>query len=202
MKNFQETLAGPRRNTCLIIIGVIIVIIFLLLLLLRSDFAREKMADIKTLGWTDLSFEHMMFESGQLLFDGKYIPGRIEVVAGNQIEPNVANRWMSEEIRSKILAADFSHYFVLIAMMGDMGTPGFGIKVKKIWQNESRIYVKAEFVFPETGALLQQVITSPKHFVKVSKEKMPAFGKIDFRLADEFGKEWANSTFEIPPYLK
>jgi hypothetical protein len=174
----------------------LLVFLFSVLLLLPGcDFAREQVANIKMPRGTDLNFETIMFEYDQDLDSDR---ARIEVFADNQVQMTGKDRWITDEVRSKILAVDFSRYFVLVAMMGDMGSMSYEIHVNRIWQNENVVYVKAKFVFPESGSLQFPATTSPKHIVKVSKEKMTDFGKITFKLWDKFGREWATASQEVP----
>jgi hypothetical protein len=179
---------------------IILVLGAIILFVPGCDFFREQIANAKMQRGTELNFETLFFESDNLLHTN--YPGQIEVIADNQQEIIGINQWITPEIRSKILSVEFLRYFVLIAMMGDMGSSGYGINVTKVWQNKSTIYTKADFISPEPLSLKATVITSPKHFIKISKEKMPAFGKIAFKLVDKFGREWAAASQDIPPYLK
>lgn len=175
--------------------AIMLLVLVILLLLPGCDFAREQIANVKTPRGTDLGFETIMFEYDRDI--GYNFPAKIEVVGDKKTELTGINNWITEEVRSKILSVDFSRYFVLMALMGDMGSTGYGIRVKKIWQNEKTIYIKADFIFPEPDSLVLTMRTSPKHIVKVNKEKMPEFGEITFRLIDKFGKEWANIVQDI-----
>jgi hypothetical protein len=180
--------------------AVMLLVLVILLLIPGCDFAREQIASIKMPRGTDLSFETIMFEYDRDI--GHDFPAKIEVVGDKKTELTGINNWITAEVRSKILSVDFSRYFVLMALMGDMGNTSYGINVTRIWQNKKTVYIKADFIIPEPGTFNQQAITSPKHIVKVSKEKMPEFGEITFRLVDKFGREWATSSQVIPHYLK
>ncbi len=177
----------------------IISLLLILLIIPGCDFAREQIANVKMPRGTDLSFETIMFEYNNLLHS---FNAQIVVVADNKTELTGINNWITAEVNSKILSVDFSRYFILMALMGDMGSTSYVIRVNKIWQNEKTVYIKADFISPKPGAIEQWMNTSPKHIVKVSKEKMPDFGEITFKLIDKFGREWATSSPEIPPHLK
>jgi hypothetical protein len=181
-------------------IAMTISLLLILLAIPGCDFAREQIASIKMPGGTDLSFETLLFEYKKYLNTDKL--GGLEVFSDNQGEITGLNHWITDKVRAKILSVDFSRYFVLAALMGDMGNTSFGINVIRVWQNKRDIYVKVDLISPKAGSITQPAITSPKHVVKVSKEKMPEFGKITFHLIDKFGRELANSSQDIPPYLQ
>ncbi len=179
---------------------ILIVSLSLILLIIPGcDFAREQIANLKMPRGIDLRFETVIFEYNNLLHS---FEAQVVVIADNKTELTGINNWITDEVSSKIHSVDFSRYFVLMSLMGDMGSTGYGIRVNKIWQNEKTIYIKADFISSKPGALEQWMNTSPKQIVMVSKEKMPNFGEITFKLMDKFGKEWATSSAEIPPYLK
>jgi hypothetical protein len=190
--NMSPRIIHRRRN--LAEYALLVFFLSVLLLLPGCDFVREQVASIKMPRGTDLDFETIMFEGQHTSLN--IDPGRIEVIVNDQLPPDV---WITPEISSKIQAVDFSRNFVLVAMMGDMGSPGYRINVKRIWQKENTIYVKADFSGPKVGNLVAPVMTSPKQIVKVSKEKMTNFGEITFRLWDKFGREWATASKAIPP---
>ncbi|MBI2850294.1 MAG: hypothetical protein HYX80_04530 [Chloroflexi bacterium] len=102
---------------------------------------------------------------------------------------------------------DFSNSFLLVAFQGRREHPNDFILITDVWQNKSTVYVRAQFYDAELSEPVTvehgtYVVTQrerlPYSAIIVSKAKMPQYGRLIFRLVDDYGREKAMTTAVIP----
>jgi hypothetical protein len=189
MKCVKHNLA---RKLVIVLMGIILVSSFS-----GCDFIKEKIADSKLPGGIDLDFERPKYAISRTK---KYTEFQLYVNTEKAITLPEHMKWLSSESQSQFLSIDYSRYFLLQIEMGPLGSTGYGLKIKRIWQDKNNIYIKSEFLTPGPGSAQGQMITFPGDIAIVDGEKMPQFGELDFTVFDQHGLELGKATYYIPAY--
>jgi hypothetical protein len=111
----------------------------------------------------------------------------------SQLPPDLYQ--ITADSETKLNTVDYSKDFILFAFMGFQSLTGPTITVTRIWQIDNTIYI--ETYFDKGGPTYEPGWSSPRHVVKISKDNMIQFGKINFVLLDQFGEERANAIFDV-----
>ena len=120
----------------------------------------------------DLSFEtieRVDFGGTVQLHEGKE-PKLVVIVQQKQV--NVLGSTVSVKARTKLESLDFDHYFAVAVFQGYKPTLGYGVEVQRIARAREVFIIYAHFSHPEPGQVRLNIVTSPYHLVKMSKENL------------------------------
>jgi hypothetical protein len=182
-----------RRN--LAEYALLVFFLSVLILMPGCAFIQEKIVDFKLPGGVDLDFERPKYSiSGTK----KYTEFQLYVNTEKTITLPEHMKWLSSESQSQFLSIDYSRYFLLQIEMGPLGSTGYGLEIKRIWQDKNNIYMKSEFLTPDSGSAQGQMITFPGDIAVVDKEKMSQFGELEFTVFEQHGLVLGKATHFIP----
>ncbi len=87
-------------------------------------------------------------------------------------EPNeIAMLQNDEKLKDKINANDIQTSNFIVLNMGEKTTGGYKINIESAVETEKNIIVTIKEVFPEPGAMVTQVISTPYSIVKIKSKK-------------------------------
>jgi hypothetical protein len=119
-------------------IALLVFLLFFLILLPGCDFVRKKIVDFKLPKGIDLDFESPKYTiSGTI----KYTEFQLYIITEKTIALPEHMKWLSSESQSQFLTIDYSRYFLLQIEMGPLGSTGYSLKIKRIWQDKNNIYI-------------------------------------------------------------
>ncbi len=121
------------------------------------------------------------------------------------------SKWYATDHRFK---GDFSNFFMVVAFREKTEHPLDLIRISDIWQNENTVYIRALFYNADPN-IFHVVLEDHSRFVKkyvipgkeyldytakaVDKNQMARFGRLTFKLLDDYGIERAATTAVIVP---
>jgi len=91
--------------------------------------------------------------------------------------------------QAKIDSTDFSKNYVIAVFYGWRGYANTAMEIKRVYQDKNIIYVSVYFEIP--AGTVAPGYSSSYRIIEISKESMPQFGDITFKLLDDTGKEKA-----------
>jgi hypothetical protein len=144
----------------------------------------------------DLTFETIV-EPGRVGGPYQEDSAQIRVISFIQTPLPEALNWVYPDSETKILAVDYSQYFVVIVFNGYRGGIFSYLRIQRIWQNAGAIYVLAHFNDFQPAATALPATNSQYQAVKISRTQITQSGAFTFRLLDETGQERATVTANI-----
>ena len=109
---------------------------------------------------------------------------------------------VSSDMRMNMIphVIDFSEYILVAAFYGYVEQASYYISITDIWQEEDTIFVRAQFVRHPGGG--GAAMNSPQDVVLVRRENLRHYGRLTFKMLDDYGKEIAETTAYVPPALE
>jgi hypothetical protein len=141
---------------------------------------------------TDLAFETIV-QPGRV--GGPYTGdvAQIQAIDNAQIEPAEVLEWVYPDDKAKILAVDYTKYFVLMIFNGYRGGISSYLKIWRVWQGVDSVFVLVHFNDIQPSATSLPAYNSQYQVVQISRTQITQFGAIAFKLLDEAGRERATS---------
>jgi hypothetical protein len=119
---------------------------------------------------------------------------QIRVIDSVQTPLQEVFSWVSPDDQTKMLAVDYSQYFVVAVFNGLRSSIGTNLQILRVWQNENNIYCLAHF--DDGAATVMPLSSSQYQIIKIKRTQVQS-GEYVFSLLGESGTERATSTITI-----